>query len=74
MQKTIGFLEDYAKEGLRTLLIAYKEVDEDFYWDWAKKYTEAATSINREKEINKVAELIEQDFILIGSSAIEDKL
>ena len=31
-------------------------------------------SINRDKEINRVAELIEYDFELIGSTAIEDKL
>ena len=31
-------------------------------------------SVNREREINRVAELIENDFELIGSTAIEDKL
>ena len=35
---------------------------------------EAATSINKEKEMNKVSDALEQEFILIGSSAIEDKL
>ena len=30
--------------------------------------------MNREKAINQVAEMIEQDFILMGSTAIEDKL
>jgi magnesium-transporting ATPase (P-type) len=55
-------------------LIASKEVDEAFYNDWAKKYQKASVSINKEKEINKVAELIEIDFELIGSTAIEDKL
>jgi magnesium-transporting ATPase (P-type) len=29
---------------------------------------------DREEEMDKVAELIEQDFLLIGSTAIEDKL
>lgn len=67
-------MDGYAKLGLRTLLIASKTVDEEFYQNWAKKYQKAATSINKEKEINKVAELIEKDFILIGSTAIEDKL
>ena len=31
-------------------------------------------SVNREEECNRVAELIEQDFKLLGSTAIEDKL
>ena len=34
----------------------------------------AATSINKEEAINEVAEEIELDFDLIGSTAIEDKL
>lgn len=29
---------------------------------------------NREEEVEKIAELIEKDFELVGSSAIEDKL
>lgn len=32
------------------------------------------TSINKEKEMNDVAELLEVNFDLIGSTAIEDKL
>ena len=74
LEKTQQFLDEYAKTGLRTLLIAQKEIDEDFYNDWAKKHQAAATSANREKELGKVAELIEFDFELIGSTAIEDKL
>ena len=34
----------------------------------------AATSINKDEAINEVAEEIELDFDLIGSTAIEDKL
>ena len=56
------------------MLVASKEIDEAFYLEWEKKYKIAATSVNREKEINRVAELIETDFTLIGSTAIEDKL
>ena len=41
---------------------------------WAKKYQAARTSINKEKEMNEVAEELEVEFDLIGSTAIEDKL
>ena len=74
LQKTQVFLEEYAKQGLRTLLVAKKQIDEDEYEEWEAKYKKASVSVNREKEINRVAELIEQDLILIGSTAIEDKL
>jgi P-type E1-E2 ATPase len=61
--------------GLRTLLVAYRLVDEDFYAKWAIKFKEAESSTqNREKKIGKVAEEIEVNLILAGCSAIEDKL
>lgn len=34
----------------------------------------AATSINKEREVNRVSDKLEVDFDLIGSTAIEDKL
>ena len=54
--------------------MAKKEIDSDTYEEWEAKYKKASVSVNREKEINRVAELIEQDLILVGSTAIEDKL
>ena len=56
-------------------MIAQKEIDEDFYQAWAKKHqTAACATTNRDRELGKVAELLEFDFELIGSTAIEDKL
>ena len=31
INQTLKFVEDYANEGLRTLLIAIKEIDNEFY-------------------------------------------
>ncbi len=44
------------------------------YQVWAKKYQKASTSKNKEAAINEVAEELEVEFDLIGSTAIEDKL
>jgi len=75
IEHTVSFLEECANEGLRTLLIAQKEVDPDFYEEWNKKYSNALSSFkDRQKQIDEVSEIIENDFILIGSTAIEDKL
>jgi magnesium-transporting ATPase (P-type) len=75
LEPTKAFLEDYAKEGLRTLLIAYKYVDETFYQNWNKKYQAALIlTKGKEKTINNLAEEIELNFELIGSTAIEDCL
>jgi len=68
-------LEKYAEVGLRTLLIAYKYIDEDFYQQWVEKFKTASSStVNRDKLIGKCAEEVETDFLLAGCSAIEDKL
>lgn len=69
------FLEGFAKEGLRTLLLAEKEIDEDFYIKWNKKYSKACVAVqDREEKMAAIAEQIENQFVLIGSTAIEDKL
>ena len=44
------------------------------YEVWQKKYQAASTSLNKEAAINRVAEELEVDFELVGSTAIEDKL
>ena len=74
LKRTQNFLDAYAKQGLRTLLIASKEISEEQYSSWQAEYQTASTSQNKEAAINKVAERLEVEFDLIGSTAIEDKL
>lgn len=74
-KETAEHLELFAREGLRTLCIAQKEVSESDYKTWKKEYDAAASAIdNREEKLETVAELIEQDLYLIGGTAIEDRL
>ncbi|KAJ3004607.1 hypothetical protein HKX48_001136 [Thoreauomyces humboldtii] len=75
VDSTFVHLEDYATEGLRTLCLAYRDVSEEEYRQWAAIYAKAATTINnRQTELDNAAELIEKDLILLGATAIEDKL
>ncbi len=68
-------MEEYAKDGLRTLLLVEKTMSRSDYDAWNKKFVEASFSLsNREGKIDQVAIELEKDFILIGSTAIEDKL
>lgn len=72
---TLDQLAAFANEGLRTLCLAYRIIPEPVYKQWAHKYHIAATSlVDREKEMDLVAEEIETDLVLIGATAIEDKL
>ncbi|KAI8894365.1 hypothetical protein BC833DRAFT_605122 [Globomyces pollinis-pini] len=72
---TCALLEEYACDGLRTLCIAYRDVSDEEYAEWSAIYEKAANTINnRGEELSKAAELIEKDLILLGATAIEDKL
>ncbi|KAJ7039124.1 calcium transporting ATPase [Mycena alexandri] len=74
-EKTLIHLEDYATEGLRTLCLAYRDISEQEYKQWAAIYDQAAATINgRGDALDQAAELIEKDLFLLGATAIEDKL
>ncbi|KAL7021489.1 hypothetical protein ACKWTF_011893 [Chironomus riparius] len=73
--RTQEHLNKFAGEGLRTLVLAERKIDEVFYSRWKKKYTEASlASSSREEKLEYVYEEIESDMKLIGVTAIEDKL
>lgn len=74
-KETADHLELFAREGLRTLCIAQREIPENEYRVWKKEHDAAAAAIeDREEKLEGVAELIEQDLYLIGGTAIEDRL
>uniref|UniRef100_A0A667IDL3 Phospholipid-transporting ATPase n=1 Tax=Lynx canadensis TaxID=61383 RepID=A0A667IDL3_LYNCA len=68
-------VSDFAIEGLRTLMVAYRELDNSFFQAWSKKHSEVCLSLeNREHKMSNVYEEIEKDLMLLGATAIEDKL
>lgn len=61
--------------GLRTLCLAYRFISPEEYKVWNRKYQEAAASlIQREERVDAVCEEIEQNMLLMGGTAIEDRL
>lgn len=74
-QVTAEHLEMFAREGLRTLCIAQRYLDEEEYQQWNKEHALAAAAINdREEKLERVSEMIEQNLTLLGGTAIEDRL
>lgn len=73
---TLQHLEDYATEGLRTLCLAMREIPEEEFQQWYQIFEKASTTVggNRAEELDKAAEIIEHDLVLLGATAIEDKL
>ena len=50
LSTTSEYLDEYANEGLRTLLVAQKEVDPEFYKEWNEKYKHAMFSMDKRKD------------------------
>jgi phospholipid-transporting ATPase len=75
IDKTSSHLEEYAMEGLRTLVLASRDVGKKEYEEWRVVFDKANTQINeRQEALDAAAELIEKDLTLLGATAIEDKL
>ncbi|XP_006887000.1 PREDICTED: probable phospholipid-transporting ATPase FetA-like [Elephantulus edwardii] len=72
---TMDHLDDFASQGLRTLMVAYRKLDDKFFREWSKRHSEAYLSLeNRQDKLSIVYEEIEKDLMLLGATAIEDKL
>merc|ERR1719342_978696 len=73
--ETIQHLEEFARDGFRTLCLAVATLSESEYNNWNTKWKAASASLtDREGQIESVATLIETNLTLIGATAIEDKL
>lgn len=73
--KCFQHLDEFATEGLRTLLYAQRFISESDYQTWKTEWDEASTSLyNRQDRIEAAGDMIEQAFELVGATAIEDKL
>ncbi|KAK3673100.1 phospholipid transporting ATPase [Recurvomyces mirabilis] len=74
-KQTAEHLEMFAREGLRTLCIAQRELGEEEYQRWNKEHDLAAAAVvEREEKLDAVADTIERELTLIGGTAIEDRL
>ena len=75
LEKTKDFVDEFAEQGLRTLFLAKRRIPHIEYHQWHHLFEEALSKVvNRDEEVARVNEMIEQNLELIGSTAIEDKL
>uniref|UniRef100_A0A8C1YKQ6 Phospholipid-transporting ATPase n=1 Tax=Cyprinus carpio TaxID=7962 RepID=A0A8C1YKQ6_CYPCA len=72
---TVAHLEQFATEGLRTLCFAYVDLEEEAYQEWLKEYNRISTVLkDRAQKLEECYELIEKNLLLLGATAIEDRL
>ncbi|KAM4699539.1 LOW QUALITY PROTEIN: phospholipid-transporting ATPase IB [Discoglossus pictus] len=75
MEQTMIHLEQFASEGLRTLCIAYVDLVESEYQEWLNVYNETSIIIkDRAQKLEDCYEIIEKNLMLLGATAIEDRL
>ncbi|XP_042504200.1 phospholipid-transporting ATPase 2-like [Macadamia integrifolia] len=68
-------VEQYAQFGLRTLCLAWRELNEDEYEEWSLTYKEAKTTlVDREWRLAEVCQRLEHNLEILGITAIEDRL
>lgn len=75
-EKTLEDVHEYADAGLRTLILAYRELDKEQYKEFDNEFSQAKNSVSADREtmIDKASDMIESDLILLGATAVEDKL
>jgi magnesium-transporting ATPase (P-type) len=76
--RTKSHLENFAKEGLRTLCFSMKILDEVTLRDWEVKYRKIQEKAILDKslypEVESIISNLEDEMLLVGVSGLEDKL
>lgn len=68
-------LSNYSMQGLRTLVVAAKDLTDEEFLEWQLMYEEASTSLTeRSTKLRQTASLVECNLHLVGATGIEDKL
>ena len=65
----------FAKKGLRTLMVAYRRIRQEDYDSWVNRLHEDELNVeNKQRLIDRLYDLIENNLTLIGGTVVEDKL
>jgi len=73
--RLLEHLRMFASEGLRTLVLARRQLSRAEYVAWNQAYQRAANStVDRAAKLERVAEKVEVNLQIVGATAIEDKL
>ncbi|KAK9787844.1 hypothetical protein WJX73_000953 [Symbiochloris irregularis] len=68
-------MEEFGAAGLRTLCLSYTKLEPEEYDRWQQRWVQAKQALqDRDALVAEVAEGIERNLILLGCTAIEDKL
>jgi phospholipid-translocating P-type ATPase (flippase) len=69
------FIDRFAKEGNRTLVMVGNSLSREVLDSWLVKYRDATTALeNRERQVEAVFAELEKDLQLLGCTSVEDQL
>ncbi|CAA3016564.1 probable phospholipid-transporting ATPase 8 [Olea europaea subsp. europaea] len=73
---TRDHIKHYAEAGLRTLVVAYRELGEEEFKSWQNEFLDAQASLSTDRDVlvDAASDKIERDLLLLGATAVEDKL
>lgn len=73
---TKSHIKKYSESGLRTMAVAYRVLTEEEYRLWHDEFSVAKNAVGTDHDamVEAAAEKIERDLILIGATAVEDRL
>ena len=68
-------VDNMAREGLRTLVVAKRPLSQDQYQDFEARYSAARLSVvNRAAQVAAVVESLQRDMVLLCVTGVEDRL
>lgn len=74
VEQTFRHVVTYAKQGLRVLCIAQREISRELLDAWKPKYDQALISMEDSAEVDRLAAQMETELSLLGCVGVEDKL
>ncbi|KAL6774620.1 hypothetical protein ACKKBG_A25695 [Auxenochlorella protothecoides x Auxenochlorella symbiontica] len=75
LRQTDENLHTFARQGLRTLVLGTRILEEQWHAAWDARYQEAASSFeDRDGKLDALGDEVERELELVGVTAIEDKL
>ena len=75
LDATRAHLDAFARDGLRTLVLSKRALSKPEVDAWLSTYRDASTALTKREELlERCADAIERDCVLVGATAVEDKL
>ena len=74
IEETKSFLYNSSIQGLRTLCFGIKLLKKDDFEKMRASYNDIMSKPNRDTNMKKLAKMVEVNVVLMGATAIEDKL